>query len=200
MKIAATTMMATLLAVTAQAGEGTDSHAERKVTVCMQGTINPEVEVTAKWVASRMFAAIGVTIDWRLGFSGCPSRAIMISLTDNTPTSLLPGALAYALPYEGTHIRVFYDRISQNYNKTLVPRLMGHVLAHEITHILEGVSRHSAYGVMKAPWVSRDYSQMQVKSLEFADEDIDLIYRGLAVREARAIVAMNATAERLAAR
>jgi hypothetical protein len=46
-----------------------------------------------------MFAAIGVTLDWRRGFSGCPSQAIMISLTDNTPTSLQPGALAYALPY-----------------------------------------------------------------------------------------------------
>jgi hypothetical protein len=166
----------------------------------MQGAITPEDAALARWVASRMFAAIGVTIDWRRGFSGCPSRAIMINLTDNTPTSLLPGALAYALPYEGTHIRVFSDRITQNYNKALVPRLMGHVLAHEITHILEGVSRHSAYGVMKARWVSWDYSRMQVKSLEFTDEDIDLIYRGLAVREARAIVAMNGTAERLAAR
>jgi hypothetical protein len=69
----------------------------------------------------------------------------------------------------------------------------------KITHILEGVTRHSAYGVMKARWVIEDYSQMQLKSLEFADEDIDLIYRGLAVREARAMVAMNASVERLAA-
>jgi hypothetical protein len=53
---------------------------------------------------------------------------------------------------------------------------------------------------MKACWVFKDYSQMQLKPLEFTDEDIYLIYRGLAVREARAMVAMNATAERLAAR
>jgi hypothetical protein len=160
MKIAATTMVATLLTVTAQAGEGTDSHAGRKVTVCMQGAITREVEAPATWVASRMFAAIGVTLDWRRGFSGCPSQAIMISLTDNTPTSLQPGVLAYALPYEGTHIRVFCDRITKDHSKALVPHLMGHVLAHEITHILEGVSRHSAYGVMKARWVIEDYGQM----------------------------------------
>lgn len=200
MRIAVMTTMATLLAVTAYAGEGADSYARSKVTVCIQGPVFPQIDMRAKWLASHMFAAIGVTLDWRWGFSRCPSGAIMVSFTDNTPTDLQPGALAYALPYEGTHIRVFYDRITETCDKALVPSLLGHVLAHEITHILEGVIRHSAYGVMKAHWGIQDCNAMRLKPLEFTDEDIHLIYLGLAVRNARATIDGNATAERLAAR
>ena len=200
MRISAMTMVATLLAITAYAGEGADSYAKSKVSVCIQGAVFPEIGVRARWLASRMFSAIGVTLDWRGGFSRCPSGAIMVSFTDNTPTDLQPGALAYALPYEGTHIRVFYDRITETCDRALVPSLLGHVLAHEITHVLEGVGWHSNYGVMKARWDIKDYSKMRVKPLEFTDEDIHMIYLGLAARNARATMAGNAKAEPLARR
>ena len=41
---------------------------------------------------------------------------------------------------------------------------------------------------------------MQVKHLEFADEDINLIYRGLTVRATRTMAAMNAAPAAVAAR
>ena len=94
---------------------------------------------------------------------------------------LLPGALAYALPYEGVHIRVFYDRVER-----VVPGLtavvLAHVLVHETTHILEGIYRHSDSGVMKAAWTKQDHLQMQVEALSFAPEDVKLIRLGLASR------------------
>lgn len=200
MKIQAITLMAALTGVAAAANEGT---AERNVTVCMEGNAHSDVAIRAQWLASRMFAGIGVTIDWRHGLRGCPSQGIMISLSDGTPASLKPGALAYALPYEGTHIRVFYDRIAQDHDQRLVPALLGHVLVHEITHILQGVCRHSESGIMKAHWGLKEFEQMQGKPLEFADEDINLIYCGLAARaraRARAVVAMNAPPAAVAAR
>src|SRR5580698_9505171 len=56
--------------------------------------------------------------------------------------------LAYALPYEGTHIVIFYDRAQAAMpDPEGVAQLLAHVLAHEVTHVLEGVSRHSAEGV-----------------------------------------------------
>jgi hypothetical protein len=199
MKLKAITLLTALTGVAGQAAEKAGVPAERHVTVCMQSGPGAGVAIHARPLASNMFAAIGVTIEWHHGFQGCPSQAIMISLTDNTPTSLKPGALAYALPYEGTHIRVFYDRISQYYGQNLVLHLLAHVLVHEITHILEGLSRHSASGIMMAHWGQEEFSHMAWRPLEFADEDVDLIYRGLADR-ARAAVAMNPALLAVAAR
>jgi hypothetical protein len=56
------------------------------------------------------------------------------------------------------------------------------VLAHEITHILQGISRHSASGVMKARWTINDFAGMSIHPLRFEEEDVDLIYEGLARR------------------
>ena len=64
----------------------------------------------AKAIASSMFRKIGVTLVW-VDSRSCPPDGIHITLTGHTPDTLQPGALAYALPYGGTHIRVFRDRI-----------------------------------------------------------------------------------------
>jgi hypothetical protein len=61
-------------------------------------------------------------------------------------------------------------------------RTNAHVLAHEIVHILEGCSRHSASGLMKAQWNKAEISQMQSTDLPIAREDIDLVHRGMEKR------------------
>jgi hypothetical protein len=183
--------MVALTGMTVHAGDGTVARAERSVTVCME--TGPFLGVAeARSLASDMFAAIGVQVSWRRGFHGCPSGGILISLADGTPATLVPGALAYALPYEGTHIRVFYDRATQYHHRREMPIVLGHVLVHEITHILQGISRHSESGIMKARWDQRDFDLMDRKPLEFTTEDVDLIYRGLAAR--RRSVVMKAAA------
>ncbi len=60
------------------------------------------------------------------------------------------GALAFARPYEGVHITLFYDRVQAVTEPELTGTVLAHVLVHEITHILQGTCRHSATGVMKA--------------------------------------------------
>src|SRR5690348_8534596 len=115
-----------------------------------------------------MFAGIGLAIIWRNGMGDCAAQEIHVDLRQGTPASLRPGALAYARPYEGTDIRVFFDRISGNWEPRMVPVILAHVLAHEITHILERIDRHSSCGIMKAHWDVQDYFQMRFKPLQFA--------------------------------
>ena len=178
MRFGAKIMMLVVLAATAcVAGEE-----QRRVTVCMDTTPTSEV-VRAQTQASQMFAAIGVKLDWRCRKSSS-QESIVITLAAHAPENRKPGELAYALPYEGTHIVIFYDRVSKMMPYQ-VHAVLAHVLVHEVTHIFQGMPRHSESGVMKAHWGSQDFAQMTWKPLPFTDDDVDLIQRGLDAREAR---------------
>ena len=118
------------------------------------------------------------SIDWRTSEQDCPGGSIHIRLSSVTPSSLRPGALAYAYPYENTQIVVFYDRITGLTGSRDTPRLLAHVLAHEIAHVLQQISRHSQTGVMKARWSENEIRSMSRKPLPFAAEDVELIRTG----------------------
>jgi hypothetical protein len=124
-----------------------------------------------------MFKKIDVSLVWRAGHPTASEPApISIEFVTHTPNDLPPNALAYALPYEGVHIRIFWDRI----NVSPSPRdLLAHVIVHEITHILEGVARHSETGIMKAQFTIGDLSMMKARSFGFTAEDVRLIYNGV---------------------
>src|SRR5208337_2177136 len=104
--------------------------------------------------------AIGVGLEWR-NVSSCPASpdVIQISFAYLAPKELPAGALAYALPYEGAHIVVFYERVKLK--SGYARQLLAYVLVHEIAHILQGIRRHSQSGIMKASWDYRDYDKMQ---------------------------------------
>ena len=163
------------------------------MTVCLDADgLARASALRAEAFVSQMFASIGLAITWRNGVRDCGAHEIRVDLRHDTPPSLKPGVLAYARPYEGTDIEVFYGRISGNWESCRVAVILAHVLAHEITHILEGINRHSRYGIMKAHWDAPDYFQMRFKPLEFAPEDIHLIYIGLASRSHSPIRMANA--------
>lgn len=113
MKLAAMAVIAAANGVSAQG----KSQGGRQVTVylCDNNLVPFTVESQAQGLASQMFAGIGVTVHWRVG-EPPPSEtnAIAIEFVGNTPAALKPGALAYALPYEGVHIRIFWDRMQAN--------------------------------------------------------------------------------------
>jgi hypothetical protein len=155
-----------------------------KVIICLEYGNDLSVTYRAQIMASRMFAGIDVATEWH-GDHSCPARRdIVIRLRGDTPFDYRPGALAEAYPYEGTHIRVFYDRVQQSVHPRVVPYLLAHVLVHEITHILEGINRHSESGVMKALWDEQDHVAMVSKPLPFASEDVRLIHAGIERRYA----------------
>ena len=178
MKIAVLTAAVVILAVSAQG----KSDSGREVTVYLDNSIAvPGIDrLRAQLVASNMFAGIGVALHWKSTNASRPEPgAIVIELATDIPAALLTEAYAYALPLEGVHIRIFWNRISAEPSPG---ELLAHVMAHEITHILQGIDRHSTEGIMKAHWTDKDRSAMKFRPLHFAPEDVIMIYSGLAAR------------------
>ena len=181
MKTSAMITMAAILAGSAWAADKSDT---QRLVVCVEDGKHAGVaDAMAK--ASSLFLSAGVKLDWHGEVSDCKGRpdAMVVSFRAMTPKSFHPGALAYAFPYEGVHIEVFYDRIAQA-DPGLLASLMANVIVHEITHILQGIDRHSASGVMKAVWNSSDYTLMKRGLLRFTAMDVEMIRDGFAARTA----------------
>lgn len=165
------------------------------IPVCMARTSQPRLAAEAQSLTSMMFQPVGVKLAWHDGLAGCDPQGIRIDVGESTSPSLLPGVLAWAMPYAGLqavdlkpaptfHIRVFFDRV-QLMGERLAPHLLAHVLAHELTHVLQGVNRHTSEGVMKARWTQNDYTTMLHYRLTLTADDIDLLHRGIALRAER---------------
>lgn len=155
-----------------------------RVVVCMDRNFDPlGVVPRAQSLTTEMFDQIGVALVWR-GLEHCRGevRPIVIRLSVGSPRELLPGALAVSYPFEGVHIRVFYDRLFTVTERCPLPVLLAHVLAHEISHILQGTDEHSASGVMKRRWDASDFWRMAHQRLLFTEFDIQHIRRGLDAR------------------
>jgi hypothetical protein len=196
------TGMAVMVVAAAGAWAGAPPAEARHLTICMETALgNLSMENAAKTVASGIFAGINVKIEWR-SFADCPAEAIYVSFSSETPVNEHRGALAYARPYEGTHIVVFLDRVRYIAPPYGFPRLLGYVLAHEVTHILEGEVRHSETGIMKAQWGAIEHFKMGRGNLGFAAEDVSLIHKGLDWRVSRSATASgsNPVAEPVAGR
>jgi hypothetical protein len=181
-------LMAGMLSARAQ-GKVKDA---RQVTVYFNDNANVPflVRVQALGVASNIFASIGVTLHWRHVPPHPEPGAVVIEFVTNTPSTFMPGGLGYALPYEGVHIRIFWDRIERE----CCPRaILAHAIAHEITHILQGVARHSAEGIMKARWTNHEQLAMELTPLRFTPEDVKMIHRGMDARAAHAPMVAAAT-------
>jgi len=155
------------------------------VTICMKLGVDGPPLIRAEQLASKMFAEIGVAIEWS-GRDEChlKSGAIVVTLSYAIDPRKQPGAYAFARPYEGTHIVIFWDRIQHKLPRSGASILLAHVLAHEITHILQIDTRHSETGEMKAAWSDDDLFQMVERPLRFTERDVQLIYLGMAGRRA----------------
>jgi hypothetical protein len=183
MKTSAMITVAGMLASGAWAATKSDSY---RVVACIEDGDLAGVEDAAARASSLLWSA-GVNLDWHANRSFCQrqrDQAIVVTFLTSTPKTFHPDALAYAYPYEGVHIQVFYDRIGLA-DPELRPALLAHVIVHEISHILQGIDRHSGSGIMKARWNSYDYTLMKRGQLRFTEFDIEMIHDGLASRAAR---------------
>ena len=152
-------------------------------------SMRPELDALypASCIANNIFAPVGVKFRFRKR-GGHPDtflleRDVVIDLVDGEAKDFRAGSLGFALPYEGVHATVFYDRVGIFSARKGVPinLMLGYVLAHEITHLLEGINRHSDSGLMKASWTTQDLRGSNL--LELDGEDRKLIELGLARRE-----------------
>ena len=96
------------------------------VQVCAGPTLGHPALPRAQTITAGMFAGIGIRVEW-IDVRACPPGAIHISISSPTPRIEAPGMLAYALPYEGTHVVICYDRVEQTVERPKVPALLAHV-------------------------------------------------------------------------
>ena len=136
----------------------------------------------AKHAAGKMFADIGIHLEWEVSrrTEDSAQTPILIEVVSEAPQTLRPGVLGYADLHTGNHITVFLDRIAHTQYPAIV---LAHVIVHEITHLLQRLNRHSETGIMQARWSGRDYCEMRRGPLPFAPEDVALIYQGLSNRK-----------------
>ena len=106
--------IATMMAIV-----GITAHAETMTVYLQNSGIVPLADLyQSKVLATEMFKTAGVHIQFRTGEPPVtPSRfdrTLIVSLANHTPENDQPGALAYALPYEGVHInRILRSRCSR---------------------------------------------------------------------------------------
>jgi len=164
-----------------QAAVAAENKAVLTVYVLEENVAPTLVIISARAQAGKMFADIGISIQWRSGppHASLPRNFVIVEMAGQTPKEFYPGALAYAMPYDGIHIKVFYDRVHTAVYSRTVPALLAHVFVHEITHVLQGFIRHSNVGIMKAHWDVNDYLLMQSKPLAFTQEDVKFVRLGL---------------------
>lgn len=154
------------------------------VTLWMNGQaiVDNPVRCVATYQATRMFTAIGVSLEWVKAMPTAPEGTVIeVRFTAGVPGQ--PGAMAFSTPFDARPvITVMYDRIrsATEGRREYLTTLLAHVLAHEIGHILMRSEAHSPDGVMKAHWTASDYGRMIGQRLPFLPGDEDSIRRGLA--------------------
>jgi hypothetical protein len=145
---------------------------------------------------NKIYGDIGIRVLWRTSYptpSGCFKRArysrIVVDLRTNTPPDSSPKALAFTTlgSTEGACITLLTDRFvtALQINPFGTTSLISNVLAHEIGHVLQGSSRHSQIGIMKANWSKTEVMNISTRQLQFTRLDIELIREGLADWEPR---------------
>ena len=153
--------------------------------------------------ATRILRQAGVRVRWlkedptrfaKSQEARCASErtggTIVMNFIETPPNGLEPSVVAKAYPYarDGVRITFFRDRL-QTFFDAMPSRagsVLGHLMAHEITHVLQGISRHSEIGLMRARWSLEDYRQMPSNPLPLTPYDIKLIRMGVADWGARA--------------
>ena len=172
--------VAVLLSGTGAWASGPGQRPNHHVMVCLNPGGNAVTLLRGEAAATQILKQASIRLEWRGAERNCAAgNGLVVTVSYATPQNLHPGALAYALPFERTHIVLFYDRVLNSVGPNTVPALLGHVLTHEIVHILQGASVHSASGIMKEHWNSQDFADMQRGRLKFTDDDLDLIAHGL---------------------
>jgi len=153
------------------------------------------VLLPAEVMATRMFADIGVRVQWAScrahrrsepDSDSCPlkrPKEIVVRMASRRAGSASSDVFAAALPYasDGIRVTVFYAELREAFcaRPRLESAVLAHVLVHEITHVLQGLARHSPTGVMRARWNAADYSNLEKRPMQFAGDDAELIQLGL---------------------
>jgi hypothetical protein len=166
------------------------AQAEPTVVICLVADPNRQIMSAAETLANQIFTSIRVTIRWHESpvCPAAPEVPVFMVIRTATPKTYFPDALGVALPLEGSHAWVFYDRVQRAVRDDKhLTALLAHVMVHEIAHVLQGINRHSESGILKANWSEREIAQMAVLPLAFTPTDATLIHMGIEDRRTRLV-------------
>jgi len=172
------------------------------LTLCVRvndrAAVPDDVLTSAKTVATRIYAKIGVRLVWAVdtrlhsrsdachGRDAAPSLRIIIVPAGQAERldadSKKLGLAAGAEGQYGTVAYVFYDRVrnlSLRYEQHRRGGILGHVVAHEIGHLLLPYGTHSESGLMRADWSHEDLEHAAHGTLQFTQEEAALIRKRL---------------------
>jgi hypothetical protein len=115
----------------------------------------------------------------------CPAvdrfGTVDVLITEAEPPENSPNALAYAMPYRTSGLRVviFYSRVKRLFRQFPAgsAQILGHVLAHEVSHVLMAFEDHSRGGLMQAVWTTADYLRMLDGPLPYTGDEARTIFR-----------------------
>lgn len=167
----------------------------------------PELLRAAEREAGRIFTQSGVHIAW----TDCPIektpaaksecndepapgqirlRILRRPSTDIFRDSILGFAIApvFASIYYDSAVLLARTSINGDIDLSVV---LGCLASHEIGHLLLGENRHSASGIMKAEWLSRQVQLAMMGSLLFLPEESMLLNAKARERESKAAAARS---------
>jgi hypothetical protein len=156
------------------------------VTLSMtdQAVVANPIRFAALAQAARMFATIGVRLEWTTESSRNPNDKLTIQVRFLAETRRHPGAMAYSTPFDPEPVvTINYDRIllATQVSPGMRAAFLAHVLVHEIGHVLMRTDTHSSDGVMKAQWSTRDIRHLAWRPLSFQADEAQMIRQQLGI-------------------
>lgn len=130
--------------------------------------------------ADALFAEVGVKVHWHLFDRNTPAPppgAFTVHVIRFASEKATPAALA-TTRLSACAITIFADRIlhrSESAHPSVRNKMLAYVMAHELAHAIQGISRHSNQGILKAAWTNADFADMLFDEFKFSYFDAALI-------------------------
>ena len=121
--LGAVTVLAAGTGTWAADGAGTP---KRVVTACLNPGANGSMVYRGQATAAQILKNTGIRLEWGRDERACAQgKAIVFTVSLETPLYQHPGALAYALPFDGTRVVLFYDRVLSAAGPAVAPIASG---------------------------------------------------------------------------
>lgn len=147
------------------------------VAICDAQQAPPEIVASAQRIASDVYGAIGVVLEWTDAGCAAGDHSLTVNVITRNATAVDVTDLTLGFAEPGASVAtVLYDRVARFARRYRVKRdvLLGYVMAHEIGHLLLPPNSHSWQGVMR-PVINLE--EAAAKRLRFTREQGEQIVR-----------------------
>lgn len=179
---------------------GTDGGKQITIRIHNYAQVETRVLVNAERITDDILHEAGVEVGWLECSAGQvePVCQTPMGPTDVT-LNLLPRSMsrrfhlrldAFGVALEdeegglGSDAWIFCDLVKDAAAQRQLTRsvLMGTVIAHELGHLLLSTNSHSAFGLMRANWSSKELSAVEHRAMYFSSSESKRIQQAMIVR------------------